>query len=96
MFLLMHYPGNTKLFKQKLIPFVGIVTTENYSKKTGFRPNKSRHCAYMIYSVKTRFFKREMLFVYTVVLIQPSLIMCSNSGTTVNVQLGKPQKKFFS
>ena len=35
--------------------------TENYSKKTGFRSNKSRHCAFIIYSVKTRFFKRDML-----------------------------------
>ena len=30
-------------------------------KKKGFRSNKSRHCAYLIYSVKTRFFKRDML-----------------------------------
>ena len=36
--------------------------TENYSKKTGFRPKKSRHCAYIIYRVKTRFFKKDMLY----------------------------------
>ena len=35
--------------------------TENYSIKPGFRSNKSRHYAYIIYSVKTRFFKRDML-----------------------------------
>jgi len=38
-----------------------VQATENYSKKPGFRSNKSRHCAYIIYSVKTRFFKRDML-----------------------------------
>ena len=31
--------------------------TENYSKKPGFCSNKSRHCAYIIYSVKTWFSK---------------------------------------
>ena len=35
--------------------------TEIYFKKPGFRSNKSRHCAYIMYSVNTRFFKRDML-----------------------------------
>ena len=34
--------------------------TENYSKKPGFRSNKTRHCAYIIYSVKTQFFNRHV------------------------------------
>ena len=37
--------------------------TENYSKKTGFRSNKSRHCAYITYSVKICFL--ELLSVPT-------------------------------
>ena len=41
------------------------ICTENYSKKRGFRSNKSRHCAYIIYSVKTRFFKIDMLCLET-------------------------------
>ena len=35
--------------------------TENHSKKPGFCSNKSRHCAYIIYSVNPQFFKRDML-----------------------------------
>ena len=31
--------------------------TEKYSKKAGFCSNKSKHCAYIIYRVKTRFFQ---------------------------------------
>ena len=33
--------------------------TENYSKKPVFRFNKSRHCAYKLYSVKTQSLKME-------------------------------------
>ena len=35
--------------------------TESYFKKPDLRSNKSRHCAYMIYSIKTRFKKKNML-----------------------------------
>ena len=36
--------------------------TENYSKKNRFRSHKSRHCAYILYSVKTRvFLKRHVI-----------------------------------
>ena len=35
--------------------------TENYSKNTGFRSNKSRHCTFIIYRVKTRFKKRHVI-----------------------------------
>ena len=39
------------------LKFLYSCNTENYSKKPGFRCNKSRHCAY----IKTLFFKTDML-----------------------------------
>ena len=50
--------------------------TENSSNKTVFRSNKSRHCAYIIYSVKTRFFKRDMLLYTLLQYIYVCLRIC--------------------
>ena len=36
-----------------------IYYTKKYSKKTGLSTNKSRHYAFIIYSVKTRFLRKE-------------------------------------
>ena len=49
---------NTQLQLVQEDGFVYGGATENYSKKIGFRSNKLRHCVYVIYSVKTRFFKK--------------------------------------
>ena len=38
-----------------------IYYTKKYSKKTGLSANKSRHYAFIIYSVKTRFLRKKML-----------------------------------
>ena len=68
--------------------------TKNYSKKTGFRSNKLRHCAYIIYSMKTRFLKGYFLltekrvvtrkkFFNTSLKVYVCCILCSNGGSEV-------------
>ena len=47
--------------------------TENYSKKPYFRSNKSRHCAYIIYRVKTRFKKKDVTIYFVI-------IQCTRAG----------------
>ena len=69
LFFMCLYPKENCMKKQKgpkskgLIPTFALdpFATENYSKKTGSPSNKSRHCAYIIYSVKTWFKKKDML-----------------------------------
>ena len=45
-------------FKEHVYRLFCFVYTENYSKKTGFRSNQSRHCTFIIYRVKTQFKKK--------------------------------------
>ena len=67
--------------------------TENYSKKTSFRSFKSRHCAYIIYRVKTRFcLKRNpFLFKKTFYLTSKTLILPRIRFSTGETIFGRSQ-----